>query len=142
MANVDMVDTDCWCGLPFSMPRRLFEGCRKTGRGFYCPMGHKIAFKETDADRLRRERDRLQQRLAERDDEIRHQRERVEQAQRSAAAVRGHVTRLKKRVVGGACPCCNRHFMNLQRHMKSKHPSYVDEPVDDGLKVIEGGKPA
>lgn len=33
-----------------------------------------------------------------------------------------------------SCPCCNRTFQNLQRHMTSKHPDYVS------LDVIEGGK--
>jgi hypothetical protein len=26
-----------------------------------------------------------------------------------------------KRVNAGICPCCNRHFTDLERHMKSKH---------------------
>ena len=27
-----------------------------------------------------------------------------------------------RRVKNGVCPCCKRHFTNLERHMKTKHP--------------------
>lgn len=30
-----------------------------------------------------------------------------------------------KRIHNGVCPCCNRSFVNLQRHMKTKHPEVV-----------------
>jgi hypothetical protein len=26
------------------------------------------------------------------------------------------------------CPCCNRTFQALARHMNSKHPTYADGP--------------
>lgn len=35
---------------------------------------------------------------------------------------------IKKRVQGGACPCCNRHFVQLERHMATKHPEIVGLP--------------
>jgi len=30
--------------------------------------------------------------------------------------------RVKRRINGGVCTCCNRTFTNLARHMKTKHP--------------------
>lgn len=32
--------------------------------------------------------------------------------------------RVKTRVHNGVCPCCNRSFANLRRHMTTKHPEY------------------
>ena len=36
-------------------------------------------------------------------------------------------TRLKNRIAAGVCPCCNRSFVNLARHMNTKHPDYAKE---------------
>lgn len=40
------------------------------GQTFYCPNGHSLTFGDTELDKLRRERDRLAQRVAEKDDAI------------------------------------------------------------------------
>lgn len=86
---------------------------------FYCPYGHRQWFVrgETEEQKLRRERDRLKQQLAYKDDCIRH-------AERSANAYKGEVTRLKNRSAAGVCPCCNRTFKHLAAHMKTKHPEF------------------
>ena len=36
-------------------------------------------------------------------------------------------TRLKNRVGKGVCPCCNRSFANLKRHMASQHPEFAGD---------------
>lgn len=136
MTTVEMKSLDCWCGLPFSMPTRLWDSCYENGQTFYCPLGHSNVVRERLSEKYRRERDRLQQRLAEKDDRIRSEREAREQAERSVSAYRGQVTKLKKRASAGVCPCCNRTFVNLQRHMSNKHPDYAETE----LAVIEGGK--
>lgn len=46
-------------------------------------------------------------------------------------AYKGNVTKLKKRASAGLCPCCNRHFTNLQRHIASKHPDINKEEKHD-----------
>lgn len=125
MPKVDLVETNCWCGMPFSLPKPLHESARRDSAvSFYCPVGHANHFRESDADKYRREAQRLTQQLAMKDDEIRRERERVEQAQRSAAAYRGQVTKLRTRAKAGLCPCCNRSFQDLYRHMAAKHPGF------------------
>jgi Asp-tRNA(Asn)/Glu-tRNA(Gln) amidotransferase A subunit family amidase len=32
--------------------------------------------------------------------------------------------RIRDRVGAGVCPCCNRTFKQLARHMQAKHPDY------------------
>lgn len=73
-------------------------------------------------------RDRL--RAAEHDrDSARKRTEWAQQEARSAErrrrAIKGQLTRVKKRVSHGVCPCCNRSFENLRRHMQVKHPAYT-----------------
>lgn len=125
----------CWihcykCKTPMWIPHELNEAALKA-RGdvaFYCAYGHKQFYVEgeTEEQKLRRERDRLAQRIAEKDDDIRQERERREAVERQLSAQKGVVTRIKNRVGKGVCPCCNRTFENLQRHMHSKHPAYVE----------------
>lgn len=33
-------------------------------------------------------------------------------------------TKIKNRIANGVCPCCQRSFKNLHRHMQNKHPDY------------------
>lgn len=111
----------CNCGVVFGVPLGMRDNLRETKKQFFCPNGHPQSYHQNEADRLRRERDLLAQRIAQKDDEIARQKSLRESAERSAAAMRGQVTRLHNRAKAGVCPCCNRHFPDLQRHMASKH---------------------
>ncbi len=113
------------CGISFAVPHTWERKRRDDHSRFFCPNGHGQAFTgESDAEKLRRERDRLAQRIAEKDDEIRHQRDRAENEEKRVIAYKGHLTRSKKRHAAGVCPCCNRTFSQLTEHMKTKHPKY------------------
>jgi septal ring factor EnvC (AmiA/AmiB activator) len=121
-------DQDCiTCFIRFGVPVGFTARRRQDKQNFYCPNGHQMAYTESEADRIRRERDRLRQQLAERDDEIARQQRMREAAERQAAAARGQVTKLKNRASAGVCPCCNRTFRQLAAHMRQKHPTYMDE---------------
>lgn len=125
------------CSIAYWVPDFWVDDKRRTGATFYCPNGHPAAWEETEADKLRRERDLLKQRVAQRDDEVRRQRDLREHAERQTSAFKGQVTKLRNRAKAGVCPCCNRQFQNLRRHMTSKHPDF--QPDAPELKVIEGG---
>ena len=131
------VEECCNCGVVFGVPAGYRNNRRKDKKAFYCPNGHGQSYKESEADQLRRERDRLQQRLAQKDDDIKFQRQLRETAERSASAYKGQVTKLKRRAKAGMCPCCKRSFVNLARHMATKH---ADMDPEEPLKVIDGGK--
>lgn len=119
-----------WSAAPVEVERLARQ---RPGLSVFCCNGHSMVFLEgeSEADKLRRERDQLVQRLAQKDDDIRHQRERAERGERQLSAARGQITRIKNRAAKGVCPCCNRHFTNLERHMHTKHPGYVTEPSAD-----------
>lgn len=131
----DYTATDCpTCGCVYYARTLWLKERREKGTLGYCPNGHPWSYKESQADQLRRERDLLNQRLAEKDDEIARQR-------RELSAARGQIAKIKNRVGQGVCPCCNRTFANLHRHMHSKHPDYAknEPPV---LAVVKGDKVA
>lgn len=91
---------------------------------FHCPNGHAQHYtaEKSEREQLRRERDRLKYDAARLEDEAREAREEADAARRSAAAMKGVATRMKNRVKHGVCPCCNRTFADLARHMATKHP--------------------
>ena len=124
--------TCCRCKVQFGMTEEFYGIAQQRGETFtwYCPNGHAQIFsaRESEEDKLRRERDRLKQSIAEWMDAESEQRERAQLAERRAAAARGQVTKLKNRASKGICPCCNRTFTNLQRHMATKHPTFISEP--------------
>lgn len=121
------------CRCMFSMPEELYRSAKcSPSISFYCPFGHSNHYPagETEAEKFRRERDLLAQRVAEKDDEIKRQRDLREGAERRLVATRGVVTRIKNRVGHGVCPCCTRSFSNLARHMASKHADYAQEAAE------------
>lgn len=142
VGGVMSVYSDCiTCGIRYTVPQSMWNKQRKSGGFHRCPNGHSQGWSsdESEDERTRRERDQLKQRLAQKDDEIKRQREQREAAERRESAQKGQVTRLKNRAKAGVCPCCNRTFQNLARHMGTKHPTYATND-DPGLKVVQGGK--
>ena len=126
-----LVVVTCWCGMAHAVPEELRDYQLRQHRddrnpiGIYCPLGHShIPAGEGEAERLRKQLEREQQRLAATRDLLAHE-------ERSHAATRGHLTRTKKRVGNGVCPCCGRTFQQLARHMKVKHPDYATSTNDD-----------
>lgn len=127
--------TCCRCGIRFGMTAQTHAELKKSSHTFSCPYGHQQHFPlgPTKEDQLRQERDLLQQRLAQKDDEIAWQRRHRESAARSASAYKGQATKLRRRAKAGVCPCCNRHFEQLERHMSVKHPDFQPEAEEEAL---------
>jgi hypothetical protein len=122
------------CGVQFAVTEE-FQKKRLEVRGpnnpFYCPNGHKIWYiGKSDADLQRERAENLTIQLAAADRRVQQQREARERAERIAAAARGQVTKIKNRVGRGVCPCCNRTFENLHRHMTTKHPTFTAEAAE------------
>lgn len=110
------------CGVLFAVPERLREHCLETGDNFFCPNGHSLVFNDYENKKLKRENERLKDRLAA-------ARARADQTEASLRATKGVVTKQRKKlekVVAGVCPVdgCKRHFKDLRRHIATKHPDY------------------
>jgi hypothetical protein len=134
----DLEETSCVrCGIRFAVPPNWLEGRRNDKEGFYCPNGHVLSYKKSLSEKLSEELSATKQRLAYQEDETRRQRELRDAAERQAAAARGQVTKLKKRASAGVCPCCNRSFLALGRHMQTKHPGFIAEPIEGMTNVLK-----
>lgn len=120
-------ETCCSCGILFAIPEDFQRSVRKTQERFYCPNGHGQSYSKSEAQIVREELSR------EKENRMREQRrsEGLERELRSqkfkTMAERSAKVRLKRRIAAGVCPCCQRSFENLRRHMATKHPEVTKE---------------
>lgn len=121
---VECGDCHIWFGLEATMHSTV----RQSGKTFYCPNGHEIHYGDNENSRLKRQRDAAQARARHLDDQL-------ESEKRSKAAVKGHLTRVQKRIANGVCPCCQRSFANVAQHMDNKHPEFVAELAEKRAEV-------
>lgn len=109
------------CGVLFAMPQAMDDQRQKDRKSFYCPNGHSQHYMgETPEQTIKKLKERLAREQASHD-----------QTQASLNATKGVVTKQRKkleRVSKGVCPCCNRSFTDLKKHMQSKHPDYKGQP--------------
>lgn len=118
-----LVSVTCWCGVAHAIPQSLNSQARDKKTTVYCPLGHAWVYTKTNAERLEEERQYRER--AER--RLQATRDLLAAEERSHASTRGHLTRQRKRAAAGVCPCCNRTFQQLARHMKAKHPDFKPE---------------
>lgn len=116
------------CGITFAAPEHFFTTRRHDHTSYYCPNGHSLWFpQQSDAEKAQAEAEKYkklwkqEQRYAA---DVISERNAV---QRSLSATKGVLTRTKNRIANGVCPCCNRSFANLQRHMDGQHPEYTKQ---------------
>lgn len=130
--EVTLVSQSCGgCGVIFAMTAEFRQARIDDHADWYCPNGHVRHFvAKSEAEKLRerlaaveRQRDWAQAR----GDSWRDQ---ATAAERSARAYRGHLTRLRNRIAAGVCPCCQRSFVNVRRHIAGQHPQWAAEHAD------------
>lgn len=128
---VELVAVESSCGHVIYMTADFKKQRQRDHNTFFCTTcGSRRHWPgESDIEKLRRERDAALQR----EETIRQQRLELERHQitlrRQLSAAHGQTTKIKNRVSKGVCPCCNRTFENLQRHMASKHADYATPSV-------------
>ena len=126
---------DCiTCGVTFFVPAEFKARRRVDAVTFYCPSGHSMLYRETEADRLRKQLKAAEAKVEqERKDKewfkqnAASERASREHTERRLSAQFGENTKLRKRVKNGVCPCCTRSFTNLRRHIATKHPEFTAE---------------
>lgn len=107
------------CGGVYAISECYRQQKQETGGTWHCPYCQVAwGYVESQVQRLEK---RLAQERARSD----QARARSRELEKSVQATKGHLTRLKKRVANGVCPCCQRQFANLAQHMRDQHPEYA-----------------
>jgi hypothetical protein len=113
------------CGMPFAITEDFEDRRRKDGEIFYCPSGCKQSYGDGENEILKRK-------LRQANSDKKWWQDHAEMNARSLSATKGQVTKLKKRISQGMCPCCRRNFVNLHDHMARQHPEYANvEPEEN-----------
>jgi hypothetical protein len=122
------------CGIIFGLPDWFEAGRRKDHGSFYCPSGHSLSYSgptpaEREAKALRVERDRLERQLANTHESLRSARAAQQVERRKHAATKGQLTKTRKRAAAALCPVqgCQRHVVQMERHLASKHPDWTPD---------------
>lgn len=113
------------CGVVYAIPAALQANAYKRGEGkiqWFCCNGHQLGYHgDSEAERqlkIMRERARMASARADADRDLRIHTEAQLRSQKGAT------TKARKRHAAALCPCCNRSFVQLKRHMDTQHPSY------------------
>lgn len=129
--DTTLVVTTCpTCHILFAIPKSLeasarrYPGDQPNGWQLSCPLGHTWWFPGRSVEqKLKAEQERAARHAA-----------RADQAEAHARAMKGLATRrrnelakVEARVAAGVCPCCNRAFQNVSRHMRAQHPGFGTE---------------
>lgn len=130
--RVDLYVLDCPnCGVVFAVDDTYDDRRRNDARDFYCPNGHTMSYRESEATKARKELERQRARLLAQMDQTRA-------AEREAAEAKASEVRLRWRVGNGVCPCCSRTFPGLAAHVAAKHPEFLTDDLDRlSVRMVE-----
>lgn len=111
----------CWCGIRHAIPSELNRALDLDPKqAAYCPLGH--SYVSTTHDQ--RESEQLRAQLTRTNARLDQARAEAEHERRRTNGYKGQLTKTKKRIAKGVCPCCNRQFVNVEKHMSNQHPDY------------------
>lgn len=120
--EITMVVEECYkCGVPFAISNEFKNDHLKTHDNFYCPNGHGQRYGENESERQIRQ---LKKEVEYANEDKKYWRNEAETKARSLSATKGALTKTKKRIANGVCPCCHRSFLNVIMHMETEHPDY------------------
>jgi len=122
-----MTEGCCKCGVLFAVPKDFQERRVRDGEWFYCPSGHAQHYTETNEEKLRRQ-------LSSAQADVALYRSRCDNLLGELDAREREMRRVKRRVHAGTCPYCRRHFVNVERHMTTKHPEEAGGSVENTTK--------
>jgi hypothetical protein len=128
-AATDLTTINCGkCAGVYAISEKYRLQKYNEGGFWHCPYCEvSWGYGEGENTRLRRQAEAAKQREQWANGRADDWRKRAEHEERRARAARGQVTKIKKRVGNGVCPCCTRSFANLQRHMSAQHPDWTPE---------------
>jgi hypothetical protein len=113
IVSIELENITCWCGAPMALPKDVLTNARNLGTSLYCPAtGHTFGWKS--------ENEKLRKRLVSEETRRQAVEDQLRASERRTAAVKGELTKARKRAQAGVCPCCKRSFVQLARHMSTK----------------------
>lgn len=131
-ADTTLVVVSCHtCGVTYAIPEsfnnsaKRWRGDKPNGWAICCPFGHVWHYVgETELEREKRLRRLANDRSGRLSSQLDQTKATLRAEKAAKTRIRNERDRIKNRVANGVCPCCNRTFKQLVRHMKTQHPDY------------------
>lgn len=115
------------CQVLFAVTAKHKQRLLDTGDSFWCPNGHSQCYTESTVQKKERKIKELERQVSSANARKSFWMDQANAEARSNSTLKGHLTRKKnqlEKVKNGVCPCCNRFFKNLHRHMTNQHPDF------------------
>lgn len=116
----------CVCGIQFGVPPYFIANARRKAGTIYCPNGHVLGWSKSEADKLREQLEQEKRNVEWYKNIAKSKDSQIKGANIQLGKVKAKLHRTERRIANGVCPCCHRSFQNVMRHMKTKHPDYVE----------------
>jgi hypothetical protein len=121
IVEVVVLETCCNCGITFGMTQGFKNMRNEDGKSFFCPNGHSQYYTKSIATKLKEANSALKNAK----EDAKWWQEEAEAKAKALSSTKGQLTKVKNRIAKGVCPCCNRQFLDLNRHMDNQHPEYI-----------------
>ncbi len=122
--SVDFEVDTCSCGGVYALPSNFIRQRRESHEAWNCPYcDRQRSFENSHENEI------LRNKVARLERSVERKQNSLDYANNRVRSLKGVITRTKKRIGKGVCPCCNRHFADVERHMQNKHPDYVENNV-------------
>lgn len=127
--EVEIVTVNCSnCGCVFAMSQQMNKNYQNSHEIFYCPKGHPNYYPgKSHEEKLRAEVNDLKRQVQRKQKETEWAEHEIVNANNRTRAQKAAKTRLKNKIAKGNCPCCDKPFKHLARHMKNKHPDFIED---------------
>lgn len=124
----------CQCAIPFGVPSEYRTNLRRSQELFYCPDGHSQSYSKSTDTILReqlaakvKQEEQLKALVHSAREEASSWHSQWEKQLLDKKAIAAKLKRTENRIANGVCPCCNRTFQDLKKHMTTKHPEKVSD---------------
>ena len=119
----------CRCGIAFAMTKDFHDKRVQDKLSFSCPAGHSQHYIGKTNEQKLREQLANEKSISEaaKARAIKFESERKQ-------VTKAHL-KMRERVMNGVCPCCNRTFQNLMKHMQTQH---LDELNIKNIRIAYG----
>ncbi len=111
------------CGVIYDLTEDYFDLVYRGKKTWYCPNGHTQVYTETSEVRAIAARERAVAEANQAWARVEQEAGRARLAEATARKATKELKAAQRLASGGVCPepNCHRHFVNLERHMASKH---------------------
>lgn len=139
IATTTLTTINCGCcGGTYAISEKYRHNKEEQGGFWHCP------YCQTDWGYAESENQKLRRELLQKDKKIAaavaahdQTKSELEHTERRRRAEKANATKLRKRIQGGVCPCCEKHFEDLQQHVQTEHPEFGNEPDEDAVAAKE-----